>query len=257
MDGPELVFLPCAGFGNRMRSIASALVAAEEVGRPLRIVWTCQRGIFTSSFNSVFQGYNLPSWVQIDDIGINPEPFWRQAKLVRNAEEWEANKTRPVLKSYYAFYKEGTPRWLEFLRMFKIAPDIRRRQELIFGNVPVGQPVIGVHIRRTDHTKCIEKSPSELFWEVMDTYPSTTIFFVASDSLWERELLHARYQNRILTGPEELLGRDDPFGCLDAILDFYCLSQCDEILGSFSSSFSEVSAQYGGVKLRPITKEKS
>jgi len=111
-------------------------------------------------------------------------------------------------------------------------------------------PIVGVHIRRGDNNASIKESPSELFWEAMTAYPEATMFYVATDSMEEREEAVRRFPGRILTGSATILSRNDPFGCREAMLDFYCLSRCSEILGSYYSSFSEMAAAYGGVPLR-------
>lgn len=239
----ELIFLPCAGFGNRMRSMASAMVAAEEVGRPLRIIWTAQHNIFVGAFAKIFRG-NFPPWVTIEDCA-DPNHYWLRAKLVKNEVEWLALKGEPVIKSYYAFYKEGTPRWLEHLRSFQFVPEFHQKYESIVGDY---RP-IGVHIRRTDNERAIKFSPSSEFWREMAEHPG--MFYVASDSEEERVAAMQRFPGRILIGPTRILGRNNS-GCFDAVLDFYCLSRCSTIIGSYYSSFSEVASQYGGSTLKII-----
>jgi hypothetical protein len=235
-----------------MRAIASAIVAAQEAGRPLRILWTSQPFIFTAPFKDIFKKDTLPPWVTVEDVGPRGDMYWQVAKLVRNPEEWMALKDAPILKSYYAFYKDATPEWTEALRMFTFVDPIRERQRMFFSDVRKSGPIVGVHIRRTDNHVCIANSPSELFWKEMDGLPSTTQFFVASDSQQERDILFMRYGERVHFIVPELLGRNEYFGCMDAVLDFYCLSCCDVVFGSYKSSFSEVAAAYGGACLKII-----
>jgi len=188
----------------------------------------------------------------VEDVGVYAsESYWQKAKLVRNGEEWAALKGEPVLKSYYAFYKEGTEKWLAYLRAFKMKEIIVRQAEATFSHW-WAVSTVGVHIRRTDNKTCIEKSPSPLFWKKMAEYPEDVRFFVASDSKEEKDILHRRFPGRILAY-SEVLDRSTPYGCLVAVLEFYCLSQCKEILGSYKSSFSEVSAAYGGAALIAVT----
>jgi hypothetical protein len=116
----------------------------------------------------------------------------------------------------------------------------------------VQQKIVGVHIRRGDNRTSIQESPSELFWEAMAAYDPSVIFYLATDSMREREEAERRFPGRILTGSGTILSRNDPFGCREGMLDFYCLSRCSEILGSYYSSFSEMAAAYGGAPLRVI-----
>lgn len=253
--GPELIFLPCAGFGNRLRAIASALVAAEAAGRSIRIIWTRQHNIFVAPFREIFKSQGLPSWVTIEDVEFNAEPYWARAKLVRNEAEWLAMAGEPVLKSYYAFYKEGSERWLQMLRRFQVSEHIETLKFLAINHLQLRRPMVGVHIRRTDNRACIEKSPSELFWKKMAQYSEDTMFYVASDSQEEKYEIFKRFPGRVVMGVEELIGRNSIFGCIDSVLEFYILSQSSEILGSYKSSFSEVAAAYGGAKLVPMIKD--
>jgi len=88
----------------------------------------------------------------------------------------------------------------------------------------------------------------------MALYPTTTVFYLATDSIAEREEAIRKFPGRIIIGSPTILGRDDPFGCREAFVDLICLSNCSEIIGSSYSSFSEVAASMGGVMLWTVLK---
>jgi hypothetical protein len=87
----------------------------------------------------------------------------------------------------------------------------------------------------------------------MAAYPLTTLFFVASDDDSERKTMQARFPGRILVAAS-IIDRFTFNGGVNSFLDFLGLSKCSEILGSASSSFSEMAAAYGGIPLKIVSK---
>lgn len=117
---------------------------------------------------------------------------------------------------------------------------------------PQGCRMIGVHIRRTDHKVCIEKSKTEWFIENMNQYlaeDSSVCFFLATDDADEEKRLQTIFPEKIITNRSKSYGRDSLNGMQDAVVDLLCLSQCEVILGSCTSVFSKFGAEYGGKEL--------
>jgi hypothetical protein len=181
---------------------------------------------------------------------------WDTTKQVLSEDDWNfvyerAGPSRPIrIKSHGQFYRSDQDRFLAYLRALRPAEYIQCISDDIFLNL--SKTVVGVHIRRGDNRASIKESPSELFWETMTAYDQSVVFYLATDSMTEREEAELQFPGRILTGSGTILSRNDPFGCREGMLDFYCLSRCSEILGSYYSSFSEMAAAYGGVPLRVI-----
>lgn len=251
-----LELMPCAGLANRMRAIASAATAAEQLDRSLRIGWKVDPGIQTAAFRDLFDAAALPPWVGIVELGRNPG-LWNEAPETNSAIDWElflvGNAASPILtfKSWAAFFEPNTPAWLRHLRSLKPQPSIAAAADAILAPVPEGTPLIGVHIRRTDHRRSIIHSPSGLFWQAMRAALAadpTTMFYVASDDERERAAAKDRFGDKVICGPEPL-GRSTVEGCQGALVDLLCLSRCDRILGSAGSSFSEIAAAYGDCSL--------
>ena len=118
----------------------------------------------------------------------------------------------------------------------------------------------GIHIRRTDNTKSIENSPTELFINAINqelVYNPDTVFFCASDSVQEVKLLSDIFGSKIIFNKNKSYSRNSPKGIKDALIDLCCLKKCNEIYGSFWSSFSETAALWGGGKLHILVKSGS
>ncbi|CAE7833525.1 unnamed protein product [Symbiodinium sp. CCMP2592] len=111
---------------------------------------------------------------------------------------------------------------------------------------------VSVHIRRTDHTKAIARSPEDLFVQAMDSYGTEAKFFLATDDAEVESRLRRRYGQRLLTQPKRTLSRNDPDGIEDALLDLLMLSQGSEVLGSYKSSFSAMAAHFRCIPLHVV-----
>ena len=251
-----LEFRPCAGLANRLRALVSAMCAAEDIGWALRIWWPIEHGIHTAPFSLLFK---LPESIPPFVSSIEEEWHTASELLVRNDAEWAIAARRlqnepgtaklpPYLKSYYQFHTTDPARWIRHLRALK--PHDIHMKRVSEALVPgVGGPIIGIHIRRTDHTKCIKDSPTQLFISEMlklRLCRPNTYFFVASDDDVERKMLKKIFGANMLTLATRL-DRTSIEGGVEAFLDFLALSQCQEIWGSVHSSFCELAAQYGGV----------
>ena len=264
MSTPPLELMPCAGLANRMRAIASGLCAAEDTGcAGVKLVWKFDRAIFTAPFHMVFDMGALPSGItQVDEAYFEPDSSWLTAYDCTSKQKWADYVTRmgsrrPYrIKSWAVFYEpEDGERWLTHLRSLRPHPDVLAAVDESFRKAnlsPTSLP-IGVHIRRTDHTKAIQGSPSAAFWAELDALvaaDSTVKFYIASDDETERQEALRRYPDNAFLGPHTLYGRNDPYGCRDAMVDLVALSRCQWILGSEGSSFSEIAAAYGNTTMR-------
>lgn len=249
-----LDFRPCAGLANRLRAMVSAICAAEDLGWKLRVWWPIEPGIHAAPFSDLFQ---VPKSFPPDLVTL--EERWHSATelLVKNQEEWNTVsrrlKTSPLqmlcyLKSYYRFHTADNERWLKHLRNLKPLEQHMRRVEECLAPA-AGRPLIGIHIRRTDHAVSIKHSPTDVFLKsmrrVFALHPKA-LFFIASDDDRERLRIKQEFGKRVLT-LAETLDRTSIEGGVDALLDFIALSKCTEIWGSVHSSFCELAAQYGGI----------
>lgn len=250
-----LYIQPCAGLANRLRALVSAMCAAEDLGRPLEIVWTEEAGICQVAFQRLFAQESLPSFVRLNTTW-RITPLKIPARMCLSPADWNAveararaNPVEPVfLKSYGHFYQSDPTRWLGHLRSLQPTPVIAARLTGMMTRA-TGRPVIGVHIRRTDNERSVRESPTSLFLEAMRTAPPDTMFYIATDDPREKATAAEFFPGRVLMG-SRVLNRFSAEGGEDALLDFLALAASTAILGSAASSFSEIAAAYGG---KPLT----
>jgi len=254
---PPLELMPCAGLANKLRAIVSGMCWAQDMDTRLHVVWRSEIRLLIGQFYTYFDIQSVPSWVTIEECLTVPNSSWNDVRTICSADEFvqymeQHMDRRPYrLKSYSRFHNSDNERWLDMLRCLKPHPNFLVRRNQIFG--PVGAPVVGVHIRRTDNAKSIKFSPSHLFWDAMEACSPDTVFYIATDDPAERREAIRRFgAARILVGYATILGRDTMEGGHQGMLDMYCLSTCSKILGSYWSSFSEMAAAWGNVPLETM-----
>lgn len=114
----------------------------------------------------------------------------------------------------------------------------------------------GIHIRRTDNPISIDLSPTNLYVKEIETIiaqDNKARFYVATDSLPEKEFLINKYKDRIITSIFNT-SRQSTEGMKNAVVDLYALSRTKMIIGSYFSSFSDIAAAIGQIPLRIIKK---
>lgn len=115
--------------------------------------------------------------------------------------------------------------------------------------------VIGMHIRRGDHTTPTLGSPLSLFISKIEeevTLDPNTYFYVASDSFSEKKKLKDLFGERIITRFDEVR-RDNESGIVDALVELYTLAHTSKIYGSLASSYSSLAAELYSIKLEILS----
>ena len=114
---------------------------------------------------------------------------------------------------------------------------------------------IGIHIRRSDNMASIANSPLELFiTEIASAIKRSPHlnFYLSTDSDTVADVLKERFTNKIVTGVN-VRERNTKKGICAALIDLYCLSTCEEVWGSHSSSFSQRAATISKIPLKVIS----
>ena len=62
------------------------------------------------------------------------------------------------------------------------------------------------------------------------------------------------FEGKIIVYKKEM-NRDTPNGIRDAVVDLYCLSKTKYIYGSYWSSFSDIAARIGEIRLITLNKK--
>jgi hypothetical protein len=261
------------GLANRMRVISSALALQNGIGKQVQCYWVPKAELnarFEELFLSIdvlqimdkvpFKYRFLKSSFHDNPIkyfianGINfmsdinlvlkdkdvVDVIWSQKMNLITLTE---SKKQLYLKTCSNFY--GGSIKSEFFIPVPAIQSIIMEKTSTFTN-----PVIGIHIRRTDNKKSILYSPTELFIQKIDQQlgaEPNTCFYLATDDLQEEKLLKNRYGSRIITH-QKVLDRSSLKGIRDAMVDLYSLSATDAIWGSYWSSFSDMAATIGNKK---------
>jgi hypothetical protein len=232
--------------------MASAICGAEDLARPLEIIWIQQHS-YTANPAELFDLSHTP--FQLINMGYaTPHP---SVASCLSPEDWEriSSSSRDIcIKSYGHFYQKDEARWLAALRSIQPHPAVVDKVNTILSSAPAPKKLVGVHIRRTDNSVSCLKSKTIDFIFKMAAYPPDTHFYIASDDDEERYYMRETFKERAHFGAT-VLNRTTEAGGLDAWVDLLCLSRCDEIIGSKGSSFSEIAAALGGCPLTVICSE--
>ena len=272
---------PCAGLGNRLLALLSAVYWHETTGNHMYVLWKQE-----TACNAKMEDLFTLDGTDTEIIRM------REMTLRKPSEALEILKLRAyefylyrtacslendaLLEVYHTQGMEGVRRLMEKPRLFlrtysafadeemirktssrlKINPDIlRHAEENLGGNE--GRHVVGVHIRRTDNQRSIQKSPLSLFIDEMKRMKKEdpdTVFYLATDDLDVRRQLSEAGMEYI-TGKVRSLRRDDPSGIEDAFAEMITLSKCRLILGSYGSTFSYIASLIGDNELRILKKD--
>lgn len=241
---PTLHLQVCAGFANRLRALVSGICLSEDLGMPFVIHWFPMSPECACRFGSVLDAETLPKTVK-----VVPEDLF-QAKEVNSLEAWPQvydawdKKSDLYLKSYTIFYtNENFEKHLRSIRPSSFVKDFlgRRTSQVDWSKA------IGVHIRRGDNKKSIEQSPLESFVKKMSD-SKDSFFVIATDDTKVKEQLMVQFGDRCFF-PATLLSRRTEEGMIHGVADFFALTKCTEIWGSYWSSFSEIAAKYGDIHL--------
>lgn len=131
-------------------------------------------------------------------------------------------------------------------------PDLQARIDRLAGAFP--PHIVGVHVRRTDHTAAMSRSTPEKFRRAMEEEirraPDVRFYLSTDDERLKRDWL-AAWPRRIVAQPTAA-GRDSLAGMREAVVDLWCLAATRKVLGSFHSSFSDTAAEIGGIPLATI-----
>lgn len=257
-----------------MRAMNSAVALARDLNTRIKIVWVKDNGL-NANFSDLF---NIPSF---NDIEIYEPTFGFYNLPYTMRYGWYMNMIKNVLRikfdKVFIFNK---------LKMEKIKPDSIKKYNKIFITsyssdfydcefdsdlfIPVpklmyeinelssrcGNQTYGIHIRKQDNKESSHYSPTELFEKKIDVIikeDNDARFYLATDSIKDKDFLVQKYGERIITNYFDT-SRSSPAGIGNAVIDMFVLSRTKKIIGSYWSSFSEVAAMLGKVELEQVKK---
>lgn len=260
-----IIVKPNGGLGNRMRVINSAICLANKNNQAtVKVLWKKDWGL-NASFNDIFEPVKRISLIENKflmayyfysrkSLPLNYKYYDDQAVLNKRFDEnyWGSNHDKVIINTCYDFYYPSMAN--NFFGIFRPVNEIIEKIDLI--TQYFSEKCVGVHIRRTDHQIAKEKSATADFISRMDHIlkqsPGTKFYLSTDDPATEMQMT-GRYGNKILSLKDKSLHRNDLRGINDAVIDLFCLSRTKLILGSYSSSFSEVASAIGKIPLETVT----
>lgn len=269
MNG-SLLFVPSGGLANRMRAVASAYELCKKVDSTLQVVWF-QDWALHAPFRSIFEETPL---VAIREATMLDHLLYDRARkknlfvpalpqrILFQRHIKEQNVT-PLKKVSFDFeqWARGKRCYMSCYQVFGSFPDelysrlfrpVKEVMDVVDGYCSqFGSHTIGLHIRRTDNTESIAKSPTSLFInkvrEEIDQHADAKVF-LATDSADVKQEFIAAFGSHIIT-PKEDACRDSISGIRGGVVDLWTLASTQKIYGSAGSSFSPMAASIGGVPL--------
>ena len=245
---PTIHLQVCAGFANRVRAMVSGICLAEDLNVQLVIHWSPISPECFGRFQSLLDPESLPKTCKVVPEALDYAiEVSSKEKLDLLFRRWE-QKSDLHLKSYSIFYTSTT--WDAHLRSIKPSRQVKEFLERRTMTLDWSR-VIGVHIRRTDNQKSIEGSPLEKFLQKMNMNKEAR-YIVATDDIKVKERLMIEMGDRCIF-PATVLSRQTEEGMIHGVADFFVLTKCSQIWGSYWSSFSEITARYGNVELTIVS----
>lgn len=267
-----LTLVPIGGLANRFYAVTSAIAFCEDYQIRLKVIWFKDWGM-GAGFHDLFQLSDCIDRSRIEIIDAKwyhyiydrprkknlwiPGLYQRLAFARRMNDKEEFLVNEELLKAKDLYLVQYCPFYKERLTLNSICPNpfiwhlIQDRIKMF----PC--KTVGLHIRRGDNTWSIEKSPLSLFIAKMEEEikadPDVS-FYIASDSLEEKQELKRRFGDRVITTLDSVR-RDTTDGMVDAVVELYALSCTSKIYGSHGSTFSILAGQISNVKFESCVSE--
>jgi hypothetical protein len=260
---------PSGGLANRLRALDSAIAFSQEKHRNLNVVWL-QNPYCNCRFRDLFlvppqfnRLYELKSKTLIRMLGKFVDVYFSSTQnhlldhhRIKGLME-KAGTYMDGIRDYLdqvpghgSIYIQAYNRFYDSPSVVPFGSFILKRSLQDKVDSYQDPDMVGVHIRRADHTLSIMYSPIELFIACMQKevhQDGKVRFFVATDDPASEALLKEVFPNRIVTHPKRSLNRNDPIAIQDAAIDLYCLANCRRLIGSYWSSFSDVASEINGI----------
>jgi hypothetical protein len=266
IEGCHIDLVPLGGLCNRMRAVASAIYLAQISNGSVSIHWQSNAEC-NAYFDELFEPIDLPfvqvfrlhSWklplIPARKKNLRLPVFLRKYRY--DAQFFVSHdRTDDSLldllrgKRFYICSGHSLSTHYPLSDHFKPLPSLLERIHTIRS---VFEPdVVGVHIRRGDHKRCIEHCSELDFMRSMDDallLNPNTLFYVATDSVTLKSKLLERYGASVIYQTAEL-NRASLQGIQDAVVDLWCLASTSRIIGSPFSSYSDLAAELGRLVLQ-------
>lgn len=267
----HITLVPQGGLCNRLRAILSllSLIREQHLDARVRVGWG-ESSECAARFDQLFLPIDEPR------MHIGPRR-WHERPITRFNLHWpqlvrqclghvQYCNTPPSLDELQRHCASGKAKVYvstghafcdyspSYVRALRPQPHLLERINRLSSDFD--DHTIGVHIRRTDHSRAIAESPDALFEQAMRDAISAdpkARFFIASDDTALKVHLASTFADRV-TIQYSRGSRADLCGMEEAVVDLWTLARCSRIIGSFWSSYSDTAAELGGIPLTIIRK---
>ena len=247
----SLVLRTQGGFCNRLRAIVSAVLWAEDLELSLVIHWPEEPGHMACRIEEILDTRTIPR------LNSFHNGYIRNARQVLSHSDMETTlavqEMLPVseirIESYSIFHNDllhKTQRALAILRKIDVITSLKTRLDCVKEGL-FNRSVTGIHIRRTDHVKCIEASPLSAFEKYLDEADRGN-YYLATDDLAVK-VAFKENKKHFIASPIIKLGRLNKEQQIHGVIDWLLLQGCTSIVASRGSSFSELAAWRAGIPL--------
>ncbi len=273
----KLTIVPYGGLANRMRAMNSAIEYARLTDVPLNVIWFSNREL-KANFSDLFSPPPIHNTNQLITIKSGSfldrflyrsprrhtlwlpyfvAPFRFDTRIYSKEfvqmqqkgvlEKAINNGQRVLIESCHEWGQYQSALSRNFIPCTDILSAVEKYVDKHFT-----AHTIGIHVRRTDNTLAIEKSPLSLFIDAMYReieLCTETKFYVASDDASCKEELRSIFGKRILT-IDTVCNRESIAGMKDAVKEMWILSRTSKIYGCVYSSYAVIASQLNNIPLQ-------
>jgi hypothetical protein len=265
------------GLGNRLKNIVSCMKLSDEYGLPINIQWGKKPFVCNCNFDDLYENdfsINNLSNIKIN-YPFNPFACWRlyvsdkdnipnnftkiKKDIGGDTLSGAINYTRFIDMEYNRIPDSLKNQYINYFNSLKLKKEIREKIKS-FSSKYFNAKTISVHIRSWPvkswelDIKRSKKVKLEKFINEMKKYENYN-FFLATDSDEVKKIMKEHFKNKIFTYNRKnnlcdkngnQINRNTIEGIQDDLVELYLLSKNNIIIGSHSSSFTEVAWYLGG-----------
>lgn len=249
------------GLSNRIKCLISSMKISYKIKRKLMLYWPRDPAC-NCNFQDLFED-------EIKEIKKeNLRKILKSKKYTLTQENKPLSDKRPFIinpspllfpfgekdqKDFLEISPEKRKEIISYLKKLRIKKQILKKVDE-FSRKKLSKNTVGIHVRRGDFkniNNLSKISSDEEFIKIikyeLQKNPKTK-FFLATDEKETEDKLKKLFPNKIIICKKNSSKREGEGSVEEAFIELLLLSKCNKIIGSFSSSFTEMSWFFGSCK---------
>ncbi len=235
------------GLGNRLKKLISYVRYYHP--RQINLYWT-DKGWVSAKFSELFEFHYPANIWEINDPHLINDKNPKANPLFKYVRGWGLLVAKNDFKTTPPFsidrmYNKIPQEVIDIYKPYFLA--LRPSQKVLerINSVYIPSSYVSVQVRNApDYKNWFGGNEKlETFFDIMDSYPSDTIFFLSAMSKDIADVFYKRYPNRIIELPNK-----NYKSMIDATADMYILGSTNETLCSYMSTFCELAWWLNGAK---------